>query len=63
MKTALSVKEAAPLLGMSEEYLRDLMRFGLINVGEAYKLPGKKKFHYIIYPERLNEYLTRGEKC
>lgn len=53
----MTVKEAAPLLGMSEQYLRDLMRLNLIDLGFVGRIPGKKHYHYIIYPEKLERYL------
>lgn len=60
MGEVLTVKEVAPMLNMSEPYLRDLMRFGLIDIGTAVKLPNKTKYHYIIFKNKLDKYM-KGE--
>lgn len=61
MDEVLTVKEVAPMLKMSEAYLRDLMRFKLIDIGSATKLPNKSKYHYIIFKSKLEKYMKGDE--
>lgn len=56
----LTVKEVAPLLNMSEQYLRELIRFKLIDIGVAVKIPGKQNYHYIITKDKLEKFM-KGE--
>lgn len=61
MSEVLTIKEVAPMLNVSESYLRDLMRFNLIDIGSATKLPGKSKYHYMIFKSKLDLYM-KGER-
>lgn len=57
----MTIKEAAPIIGVSEQYLRELMRFKLIDIGFAEKLPGKTRMNYVIFPDKLEKFM-KGEK-
>lgn len=60
MQTTLTVKEASEMLNVSQQYLRDLMRFNLIDIGVVTKMPGKQNYHYIIFKDKINK-LMKGE--
>lgn len=60
MQTTLTVKEAAELLNVSQQYLRDMMRFNLIDIGVCVKMPNGQNRHYIIFKDKI-EKLMKGE--
>lgn len=55
----LSIKEAATLMNVSQQYLRDMMRFNLIDIGMVVKMPGNHNHHYIVCKDKL-EKLMKG---
>ena len=55
----LTIKEAAEILNVSQQYLRDMIRFRLIDIGVAVKMPGKTNYHYIVSKEKLDSFLGR----
>lgn len=60
MQGTLTVKEAAEMLNVSQQYLRDMMHFNLIDIGIAVKMPNKQNYHYIIFKEKV-EKLMKGD--
>ena len=60
MQGTYSIKEAATMLQVSEQYLRDMIRFKLLDIGVAIKMPNKQNYHYIIFKDKL-EKLMKGE--
>lgn len=54
-----SIKEAAMILGVSQQYLRDMIRFELIDIGIAVRMPNKQNYHYIIFKDKV-EKLMKG---
>ena len=60
MQNTYTVKEAAQILNVSQQYLRDMIRFKLIDIGMAVKMPGNQNYHYIIFTDKL-ERLMKGE--
>lgn len=61
MQSTLSIKEASEILNVSQQYLRDMIRFKLLDVGVAVKMPGNQNYHYIVFKDKL-ENLMKGEK-
>ena len=59
MQSTVSIKEAAEILNVSQQYLRDMMRFKLIDIGVAVKLPNKQQYHYIVFKDKLNSFIGR----
>lgn len=60
MKEIYTIKEASKILNMSEQYLRDVVRFKLLDIGVAVKMPGGTNYHYIIFKDKL-ENLMKGD--
>ena len=60
MQETYSIKEAAQIMNVSQQYLRDMMRFQLIDIGIAVKMPGNDNYHYIVFKDKL-EKLMKGE--
>jgi len=60
MPNTLSIKEASKILNVSETYLRDMVRFKLLDIGVAVKMPDGRNYHYIIFKDKL-EKLMKGE--
>lgn len=61
MQNTLSIKEAAIILNVSEQYLRDMIRFKLLDIGVAIKMPKKQNYHYIIFKDKV-EKLMKGDR-
>lgn len=59
MAETLTVKEASEMLNVSQQYLRDMMRFNLIDIGIVVKMPNKTNYHYIISKEKLERVLGK----
>lgn len=55
-----TIKEASKILNVSEQYLRDMVRFKLLDIGVAVKMPGGQNYHYIIFKNKI-EKLMKGE--
>ena len=51
----ISVKEAAKALGMDRQTVRVLIQTGTVNWGRAVKLPGSRKWFYLISPRTFYE--------
>lgn len=54
----VTVKEASEILGMTQDYLRFLMRKGQIPIGTAVKGKGNS-FRYLIFRNKLDEFVGR----
>ena len=54
----LTVKEAATVLGMTEDYIRFQMRKGTLPIGIAIKGKGNS-FRYLIFKRKLDEFIGR----
>src|SRR5699024_9327218 len=57
MKKSISVKEAAELLGSSEQFVRIGLQRDLLPIGTAIQIGGKKRYTYHISPRLLNDYI------
>ena len=55
-----TIKEASKILRVSEAYLRDMIRFELLDIGLAIRMPNKQNYHYIVFKDKL-EKLMKGE--
>lgn len=54
----MSVKEVARLLGKTEATIRIGLQMGIFPFGVAFKTkPENKSFTYVIYPNKVKEYL------
>lgn len=60
MQGTLTIKEAAAILNVSQQYLRDMIRFNLIDIGIAVRMPGGQNYHYIVFKEKLERFM-RGD--
>ena len=60
MKEIYTIKEASEILNVSQQYLRDMIRFQLLDIGVAVKMPNGQNYHYIVFKEKL-EKLMKGE--
>lgn len=60
MQDTLTIKEASSILNVSQQYLRDMIRFELIDIGIAIKMPDKQNYHYIVFRDKLNKFM-KGE--
>lgn len=56
----VSVKEAASLLGVSQQFVRIGMQRGELPIGSAVKM--STKYTYCIPKERLENYLSGGNR-
>ena len=54
----ITVKEAAKVLGMTEDYVRYQMRKGTLPIGTAVKGKGKG-YRYLIFKRKLDEFIGR----
>ena len=54
----MTVKEVAELLGKTQQTIRIGLQLGVLPFGVAYKTnPDKKSYTYIIFPEKVKEYI------
>lgn len=54
----MDVKEVAKLLGKTQQTIRIGLQLGVLPFGVAYKTnPDKKSYTYIIFPEKVKEYI------
>lgn len=51
----LSIAETSAALGLDKQTLRILIRDGIVDYGKAYKLPGSKRYNYLISPQKFFE--------
>jgi len=54
----VTVREAASILGMTEDYVRYQMRRGTLPIGIAVKGKGNS-FRYLIFKRKLDEFIGR----
>lgn len=57
MKNNVSIKEAAELMGVSQQFLRIGLQQNVFSFGAALKLNGSSKFTYYISRKKLYEYI------
>lgn len=57
----ISVQQVARALGKSDEFVRVGLQRGLLPFGTAYKLPGRKKYSYLVNFEKFVKYVRNGE--
>lgn len=60
MKQRISVKEAAEILGVSQQFIRIGMQRGLLPIGTAVKMSSRWTYH--ISPKLLEEYVGQFNK-
>jgi len=53
----VTVTEVAEKLGKSPQSIRVALQRGLLPFGTALKMPGSGRYVYIIYPEKVKEFL------
>lgn len=53
----MTVAEVAERLGKSPQSIRIALQRGLLPFGTALKMPGSGRYVYIIYPEKVKEFL------
>lgn len=53
----VTIKDVAEQLGVSQQTVRTGLQLGLFPFGIAYKKDGAEHYTYIIYPEKVKEYL------
>ena len=59
----MDVKEVAKLLGKTQQTIRIGLQLGVLPFGVAYKTnPDKKSYTYIIFPEKVKEYIGVKEQ-
>lgn len=61
MSNRVTVKEAARLIGTSEQTVRYGILNGTLNIGSYVKVPGGKRTRYLISRGLLNQYLGRSD--
>lgn len=54
----MKTKELASLLGMSESSLRVGLQMGVFPFGTAFKQGDSTRFTYVIYDNKVKEYIT-----
>ena len=54
----ITVKEAASILGMTEDYIRYQMRKGTLPIGTAIRGKGKA-YRYLIFKRKLDDFIGR----
>lgn len=57
----ISVAETAKLLGMSPQSVRVQMRRGNLPIGKALPSVSGKGWRYLIFREKLNEFIGKGQ--
>ena len=62
MSNRVTVKEAARLIGTSEQTVRYGILNGTLNIGSYVKIPGTKRTTYLISRALLNKYLGIKEE-
>ena len=53
----ITVEQAAKLMGASPRYVREMMREGRLDIGEAYQRDGNQNWTFYISPSLLAEHL------
>lgn len=53
----LTINEVAKALGKSPQFIRICLQRGLLPFGTATKLPNSSRWSYVIFPEKLKEYV------
>jgi hypothetical protein len=59
MSSNISIKEAASLLGVSQQMLRVSLQQGLFSFGFAVKIKDSSKYTYYINRQQLNDYIKK----
>lgn len=57
----VTVKDVARQLGVSEQTIRMGLQLGLFPFGVAMKKKGAEHYSYILYPEKVREYIGEGK--
>lgn len=53
----MTVNEVAKLLNKSPQFIRICLQRGLLPFGTATKMPNSSQWTYVIYPEKVKEYV------
>ena len=61
-KRSISVKQAAELMGKSEQFIRVGLQRGLLPFGTAMMLPDSTHYTYYISPKQFYDYVGRGDE-
>lgn len=57
----ISVPEAAQMMGATCDFIRAAMQLNLINIGVALRRPGKTRYTYYIYRDKVINYMEGNE--
>lgn len=55
----LTINEVAKALGKSPQVIRICLQRGLLPFGTATKLPNSSRWTYVIFPEKVKEYVKQ----
>lgn len=59
MDGRVTVAEAAKRMGVSQLFVREAMKRGLLDIGTAMQMPGSTKWTFHISPAKLDAYLNK----
>lgn len=62
MKETVTVKEAAKVLGMAEQGIRIQLQRGLLPIGVAVPSVTGSGWRYLIFRDKLNRFVGKGEE-
>lgn len=60
-KETVTVKEAAAILGIAPQGVRVQLQRGILPIGQAVPCVTGKGWRYLIFREKLNQYVGKGE--
>lgn len=60
-KETVTVKEAAAVLGIAPQGVRVQLQRGILPIGQAVPSVTGKGWRYLIFREKLNQYVGKGE--
>ena len=55
----MTIHEVAKALGKSPQFVRICLQRGLLPFGTATKLPNSTRWTYVIFPEKVKEYVGK----
>lgn len=61
-KKSISVKEAAKIMGKSEQFVRIGLQRGILPIGTAFKMGNSSMYTYYISPKLFEEYVGKYEQ-
>lgn len=61
-KETVTVKEAAAVLGIAPQGVRVQLQRGILPIGQAVPCVNGNGWRYLIFKEKLNEYIGKGKE-